>query len=118
MENTAYKRKTTTLSCDKSTREYVAAEAERLGLTQRAALARMVASYRHAQMRSVTKKEKPQIQATSGGIDMNSLMDKFEKELTDGLNRVIAYQKEQEKLFLTPLVKKVDSIKTQLENLE
>lgn len=118
MKDTANKRKTTTLSCDKSTREFVAAEAERLGIPQREVLARLVESYRHAQKRSATKTAEPQTQAIPGTIDMKALTDAVSKQITKDVNRVIAFQKEQEKLFLTPLVKNVESIKTQLENLE
>ena len=118
MKDTANKRKTTTLSCDKSTREFVAAEAERLGLTQRAVLARMVESYRHAQKRSATKTDEPKIVSIPGTVDINALKNDLSKVMKDNVSRMIAIVKEQEKLFLTPLVKDVETIKTQLENLE
>lgn len=111
-------RKTTTLSCDKSTHEFVAAEAERLGLSQRAVLARMVESYRRSQKRSATKAAEPQTQGVPGTIDMNFLKDELSKVITKDVNRVIGFIQQQEKVYLTPIAKNVKSVKEQLENLE
>lgn len=125
MKDTANKRKTTTLSCDKSTREFVAAEAKELGLTQREVLARLVESYRHSHKRSATITAEPQKQATPGTIDMNVLTDAVSKQITKDLNRVISFIRQQEKVYLTTIAKNVEdnkvllsNILNQLENLE
>ena len=125
MKDTANKRKTTTLSCDKSTREFVAAEAERLGLTQREVLARLVESYRRSHKRSATNTAEPKTQAMPGQIDMNVLIDALSKQITKDVNRVIGFIQQQEKVYLTTIAKNtadnktlLTNIVTQLENLE
>lgn len=57
MRKTPNKRKTTTISCDESAREFIAAEAERTGRLQREVLAEMISVYKLQQERSATKRK-------------------------------------------------------------
>ena len=119
MKETANTRKTTTICCDKSTLEFVAAEAKRLNIPQRKFLALLVDSYRHNSKRSATSSLKSLTEPTA---QMPVDMETFKKEITTAIqkevNRVIGFQKEQEKIFLTHIVKKVDSIEKHITELE
>ena len=125
MRNTENKRETTTICCDKSTHEFITAEADRLGISQRKVLARLVESYRHSHKRSATITAEPQTQATPGQIDINVLTDALSKQITKDVNRVIGFIQQQEKVYLTTIAKNtadnktlLANIATQLENLE
>ena len=119
MKETSNKRKTTTISCDSSTLEWVTGEAKRLGITNREVLARLVESYRHNNKRSATSSAKSLTEPTA---QMPVDMETFKKEITTAIqkevNRVIGFQKEQEKIFLTPIAKKIDSIEKHITELE
>lgn len=95
MKRTTNKRKTTTVSCDESTRQFIAAEAERTGLLQREVLANMVKLYK----RSATK-DKSQIPETPGNFDLSVI----EKRITKDVNRVIGFIQEQEKIYLKQIL--------------
>ena len=118
MKKTPKKRKTTTISCDESAREFIAAEAKRTGRLQREVLAEMISVYKLQKKRSATKAAEPQTQVVPGTIDMNILKDELSKVITKDVNRAISFIKEQEKIFLAPLATNVKSVKEQLENLE
>ena len=96
------KRKTTTLSCDKSTREFVAAEAKRTGLLQRQVLARMVEAYQLLVKRSATK-VKPETSESSGSFDIDAIEKRLSTVITKDVNRVIGFIQKQEKIYLKPI---------------
>ena len=102
MKTTANKRKTTTLSCDKSTREFVAAEAKRTGLLQRQVLARMVEAYQMQTKRSATK-AKPETSEVPGSFDFAVLAKKLSAVITKEVNRVIGFIQKQEEIYLEPI---------------
>lgn len=102
MKTTVNKRKTTTLSCDRSTREFVAAEAKRTGLLQRQVLARMVEAYQLQTKRSATK-AKPETSEVPGSFDFAALEKKISTVITKDVNRVIGFIQEQEKIYLKPI---------------
>lgn len=118
MKRTTNKRKTTTISCDESAREFIATEAKRTGRLQREVLAEMISVYKLQQKRSATKAAEPQVPVVPGTINMDFLKDELSKVITKDMNRVISFIKEQEKIYLTPIANNVKSIKEQLENLE
>ena len=104
MKTTANKRKTTTLSCDESTREFIAAEAKRTGKLQRHVLADIVSAYRLQQERSATKKgAKPETSEVPGSFDFAALEKKISTVITKDVNRVIGFIQEQEKIYLKPI---------------
>ena len=107
MKTTRNKRKTTTLSCDESTREFIAAEAKRTGKLQRQVLADIVSAYRLQQKRSATKTAKSETSEVPGCFDFAALEKKLSIVITKDVNRVIGYIKEQEKIYLKPIFKQV-----------
>ncbi|MBR0300753.1 MAG: hypothetical protein IJQ93_10610 [Bacteroidales bacterium] len=107
MKTTANKRKTTTLSCDESTREFIAAEAKRTGKLQRQVLADIVSAYRLQQKRSATKGAKPETSEVPGSFDFATLEKKLSSVITKDVNRVIGFIQKQEEIYLKPILKQV-----------
>lgn len=107
MKTTANKRKTTTLSCDESTREFIAAEAKRTGKLQRQVLADIVSAYRLQQKRSATKGAKPETSEVPGSFDFAALEKKLSTVITKDVNRVIGFIQKQEDIYLKPILKQV-----------
>ena len=106
MKKAQNKRKTTTLSCDESTREFIATEAKRTGKLQRQVLADIVSAYRLQQKRSATKGAKPETSEVPGSFDFAALEKKISTVITKDVNRVIGFIQEQEKIYLKPNKKK------------
>ena len=107
MKTTANKRKTTTLSCDESTREFIAAEAKRTGKLQRQVLADIVSAYRLQQKRSATKEAKPETSEVPGSFDFATLEKKLSSVITKDVNRVIGFIQKREEIYLKPILKQV-----------
>lgn len=108
---TTKKRKTTTVSCDESTRQFIAAEAERTGLLQRQVLAQMVEHYKRYATENCKKKD-----------TVNEDLYNIEKKITAEVNRVIGFIKEQEKVYLKDILQQVRNngylVKKQISILE
>ena len=83
MRKAQNKRKTTTVSCDEQTRQFIADEAERTGLLQRQVLAKMVEVYKRY--------------ATGDSSEI-------EKRITKDINRVIGFIQKQEELYHKPIL--------------
>lgn len=119
MKKTANKRKTTTVSCDESTRQFIAAEAARTNKLQREILARMVEVYQQDQKRSATKK-KEDAQELRSAIEIFSAID---KKLDKAIKRddvVVRFIKEHESKLSSPTfdgVKNCEALLTQLVSI-
>ena len=116
MKKAANKRKTTTVSCDKSTREFIAAEAKRTGKLQREVLAEMVKTYRESQERSATKEQEEAQELKTANEYMAAINEKLDKAIKrdDGVKGFI---KEHEKMFSSPMFDKVRNCETLLNSL-
>ncbi len=93
MKNSKTPIKMTTVSVDAATRDRVNQEAERLGLSQRQMVARMVEAY------DLTQKNdegRPNLEA-------KDIFDALDKVLKRD-DRVVAFIKEQEKVLLKPIL--------------
>ena len=117
MVQSKYIRKTTTVSCDESTRKFIAAEAERLGIPQREVLSRLVESYRHSHKRSATSAAEPQGNLEPSSINQTALEDRLSKVITKDVNRVIGFIQQQEKSYLTTILKNSNDSKAAIEKL-
>ena len=116
MKTTANKRKTTTLSCDKSTREFVATEAARTGLLQREILARMVEVYQLDQKRSATKKKDDLEDLRSA----KQIFTAIDKKLDKAIKRddvVLAFIKTHESELSSPTLDRVKNCEMLLNQL-
>lgn len=116
MKKTANKRKTTTVSCDESTRQFIAAEAERTGKLQREVLAQMVRVYQQDQKRSATKKQEEAQELRSANEYMAAINDKLEK-LTKRDDVVTGFIKKHEELYSSPTLDKMKNCETRLGQL-
>lgn len=91
MEQVQQKQKTTTTVCvDAAVRDFLAAEGESLGLSQRQVVNHIVNAYKH-------RKDNP-----SEGI---------------GDERIISFMKQQEKMLLSPILKTTQSVDSRLNVL-
>lgn len=116
MKKTANKRKTTTVSCDESTRQFIAAEAARTGKLQREILARMVEVYQLDLKRSATKKKEETQELRSA----NEIFAAIEKKLDKAIKRddvVVSFIKEHESKLSSPTLDKVKNCETLLTQL-
>lgn len=98
--------KMTTVSVDSSTRDRVNQEAERLGLSQRQMVARMVEAYDLS-----TKKE-----TDDQSVDVKDIFDALEKVLKRD-DRVVAFIKEQEKVLLKPILSSIQTTEARINQL-
>lgn len=116
MKKTTNKRKTTTISCDESSREFIAAEAKRTGRLQREVLAEMISMYQLQQKRSATmEKEQALRKATALELfqDIKATLDKNIRRD----DQTIAFIKTQESKILSPMSAKLDSCESLLRTL-
>ena len=102
--------KTTTVSVDVAIRDHINEEADRLGLSQREMVARLIEAY--VQQQKMSDNSKPHVN------------DDLIKEIRDSLervlkrdDRVIAFIKEQEKILLNPILNTVQATDTNLNQL-
>ena len=110
MKNHEEERKWTTVSVDATVRDFINQEAERLGLSQRQMVARLCDSFQLNQ----DKAKAHDGEDTSDVIE--KLYDSLEKVLKRD-DRIVAFIKEQEKVFLNPMLNsthKTEAILTQL----
>lgn len=99
MKKPTNKRKTTTVSCDEQTRQFIADEAERTGLLQREVLAKMVELYK----RSATLKDSD-VHKKSADFDYSEIEKVIEKRITKDVNRVIGFIQKQEEIYLKQIL--------------
>ena len=116
MSKATNKRKTTTVSCDESTRQFIAAEAERTGKLQREVLAQMVKVYQQDQQRSA-KKKKEEAQELRTANEILAAIDTKLAKLTKRDDVVTGYIKEHEKLYSSPTLDKMKNCETRLGQL-
>ena len=116
MKKTANKRKTTTVSCDEPTRQFIAAEARRTDRPQREILARMVEVYQLDQKRSATKK-KDEAQELRTAQEIFAAID---RKLDKAIKRddvVVSFIKEHESKLSSPTLEKVNNCEKLLSQL-
>ena len=110
MEHLETVRKSTTVSVDATVRDFINQEAERLGLSQRQMVARLCDSFQLNQ----EKARAPDGEDTTDVIE--KLYESLEKVLKRD-DRIVAFIKEQERVFLNPMLNsthKTEAILTQL----
>ncbi len=116
MRKTPNKRKTTTISCDESSREFIAAEAERTGRLQREVLAEMISVYKLQQERSATKRKEMEDRKKNAlelFQDINAKLDTAVKRD----DTAIAFIKAQESKILSPMSQKIENCESLLNTL-
>ena len=116
MKHTPNKRKTTTISCDESAREFIAAEAERTGRLQREVLAEMISVYKLQQERSATKRKEMEDRKKNAlelFHDINAKLDTAVKRD----DTAIAFIKAQESKILSPMSQKIENCESLLNTL-
>lgn len=116
MRKTPNKRKTTTISCDESAREFIAAEAERTGRVQREVLAEMISVYKLQQERSATKRKEMEDRKKNAlelFQDINAKLDTAVKRD----DTAIAFIKAQESKILSPMSQKIENCESLLNTL-
>lgn len=116
MRKTTNKRKTTTISCDESAREFIAAEAERTGRLQREVLAEMISVYKLQQERSATKRKEMEDRKKNAlelFHDINAKLDTAVKRD----DTAIAFIKAQESKILSPMSQKIENCESLLNTL-
>lgn len=116
MKQATNKRKTTTVSCDESTRQFIAAEAERTGKLQREVLAYMVKVYQQEQLRSA-KKKKEEVQELRTA---NEIFAAIDRKLDKAIKRddiVVSFIKEHESRISSPTFDKVKNCEMILSQL-
>jgi len=116
MKKTANKRKTTTISCDESAREFIAAEAERTGRLQREVLAEMISVYKLQQKRSATQEAEQAIRKKNALELFQDIKDTMDKNIKRD-DQTIAFIKTQESKILSPMSKKIDNCESLLKTL-
>ena len=116
MRKTTNKRKTTTISCDESAREFIAAEAERTGRLQREVLAEMVSVYKQQQERSATKQKEQNIQTKTSLELFQDIKNTIDKNIKRD-DQTIAFIKMQESKILSPMSQKIENCESLLNTL-
>ena len=116
MRKTTNKRKTTTISCDESAREFIAAEAERTGRLQREVLAEMISVYKLQQERSATKQKEQDIRKKNALELFKDIKDTLDKNIRRD-DQAIAFIKTQEAKILSPMSQKIDNCESLLNTL-
>ena len=112
MKKTTNKRKTTTVSCDERTREFIAAEAKRTERSQREVLADMVDFYKKSQKRSAAD--------TQNTKSINEILSSINAKLDIAVKRddvVVSFLKEHESKLSSPTLDKVRSCENLLNSL-
>lgn len=97
--------KMTTVSVDAATRDRINQEAERLGLSQRQIIARMVEAYDLS-----LKNEERQ------AFEAQDIFDALDKVLKRD-DRVVAFIKEQEKVLLKPILSSIQTTEARINQL-
>ena len=110
MENQENNRKPTTLSVDAAIRDFINQEAELLGLSQRKMVSRLWELY-ELQKEKDRSSEEPNTEAI-----IKRMYDSLEKVLKHD-DRIIAFIKEQEKIFLNPTLNSVQTTESTLKEL-
>ncbi len=95
----------TTVSVDAATRDRINQEAERLGLSQRQIIARMVEAYDLS-----LKNEERQ------AFEAQDIFDALDKVLKRD-DRVVAFIKEQEKVLLKPILSSIQTTEARINQL-
>ena len=116
MSRATNKRKTTTVSCDESTRQFIAAEAERTGKLQREVLAQMVKVYQQDQQRSA-KKKKEEAQELRNANEILAVIDTKLEKLAKRDDVVTGFIKKHEELYSSPTLDKMKNCETLLGQL-
>ena len=102
--------KPTTVSVDQSARDYINNEADKLGLSQRQMIQRLVETYENL------KNSKAGTSNISPEEQISLIYECLEKVLKRD-DRVVAFIKEQEKVLLNPILKGVQSTDARLNQL-
>lgn len=102
--------KPTTVSVNQSARDYINEEADKLGLSQRQMIQRLVETYENL------KNSKAGATSLSPEEQISSIYECLEKVLKRD-DRVVAFIKEQEKVLLNPILRGVQSTDAQLNQL-
>ena len=110
MENLENNRKPTTVSVDAAIRDFINQEAELLGLSQRKMISRLWELY-EIQKEKDRSSEEPNTEAI-----IKRMYDSLEKVLKHD-DRIIAFIKEQEKIFLNPTLNSVQTTESTLKEL-
>ena len=116
MRKTPNKRKTTTISCDESAREFIAAEAERTGRLQREVLAEMISVYKLQQERYATKQKEQDIRKKKALELFQEIKDTLDKNIKRD-DQAIAFIKTQETKILSPMSQKIENCESLLNTL-
>lgn len=116
MKKPANKRKTTTVSCDESAREFIAAEATRTGKLQREVLAEIISVYQQQQKRSATKEKEQELRKESALELFQEIKNTLDKNIRRD-DSAIAFIKTQESKILSPMAAKLDSCESLLNTL-
>ena len=103
MKRTVAKRKTTTISCDEPSHRFIVAEAERLGITQRALLSRMISSYKRNSL-----KETEELKSAS----------EFMAIINDKLDKLGGYIRTNENTIGKPTLEKVGNCENLIKGLK
>lgn len=109
MESTKDNVKTTTVCVDTSVRDVIAAEADRLGLSQRQTIERIVEAY------DLARHQKDSDSSTGDGV-LQQVLDAVEKMLQRD-ERIIAFLKEQERILLNPILETAKSTDVRIKVL-
>ncbi len=99
----------TTVSVDVSVRDYINQEAERLGLSQRQMVARMVEDHERQINSPPVSCLDPQDILTEIHDDLNKVLKRDD--------RVVAFIREQEKVLLNPILRNTQSTASRVEQL-
>lgn len=110
MENKENNRKTTTVSVDAAIRDFIKHEADLLGLSQRKMVSRIWELY-ELQKDKDRSSEEPDAETL-----IKRMYDSLEKVLKRD-DRIIAFIKEQEKIFLNPTLNSVQTTENTLKEL-
>lgn len=102
--------KPTTVSVDQSARDYINEEADKLGLSQRQMIQRLVETYENL------KNSKAGASSLSPEEQISSIYKSLEKVIKRD-DRIVAFIKEQEKILLNPILMSVQSTNAQLTQL-
>lgn len=102
--------KPTTVSVDQSARDYINEEADKLGLSQRQMIQRLVETYENL------KNSKAGASSLSPEEQISSIYESLEKVIKRD-DRIVAFIKEQEKILLNPILMSVQSTDARLNQL-
>ena len=110
MENQENNRKPTTVSVDAAIRDFINQEAELLGLSQRKMISRLWELY------EIQKEKARSIEEPDTETFIKKIYDALEK-VHKRDDRIIAFIKEQEKIFLNPTLNSVQTTESTLKEL-